>query len=390
MLENLFSKLDGYYEEMVSIRRHLHQHPELSFQEHNTAQLIQSFYEELGIEVKGNVGGNGVVAKVYGQRPGKTVALRADFDALPIQDEKDVPYKSLVPGVMHACGHDGHTATLLVLAKVLNELKEDLAGNYVFIHQHAEEYAPGGAVSMIEDGCLEGVDVIFGTHLWATEAVGKIQYRTGPIMAAADRFEISIQGQGGHGAQPHRTRDAIVTASQLVLNLQQIVSRRVNPVESAVVSVGSFTAANAFNVIADKAKLIGTVRTFNEDIRTQIEKEMEEIVAGTCHMAKSTYEFQYERGYPAVVNHKAETEYLINVAKLVPDVNAIEESEPHMGGEDFAYYLQHVPGTFFFTGAKPAGVETAFPHHHPKFDIDEKALLVAAKTLGAAAIQVHE
>jgi amidohydrolase len=390
MLENLFSKLDGYYEEIVSIRRHLHQHPELSFQEHNTAKFILSFYEELGIEVKGNVGGNGVVAKVYGQRPGKTVALRADFDALPIQDEKNVPYKSLVPGVMHACGHDGHTATLLVLAKVLNELKEDLAGNYVFIHQHAEEYAPGGAVSMIEDGCLEGVDVIFGTHLWATEAVGKIQYRTGPIMAAADRFEINIQGQGGHGAQPHRTKDAIVTASQLVLNLQQIVSRRVNPVESAVVSVGSFTAANAFNVIADKAKLIGTVRTFNEDIRTQIEKEKEEIIAGTCHMAKSTYEFQYERGYPAVVNHKSETEYLINVTKLVPDVDAIEETEPHMGGEDFAYYLQHVPGTFFFTGAKPAGVVTAFPHHHPKFDIDEKALLVAAKTLGAAAVEVHK
>jgi amidohydrolase len=390
MLDLLFEKLDGYYEEMVAIRRYLHQHPELSFQEYNTAKYIQSFYEKLGIEVRGNVGGNGVVAKVYGKYPGKTVALRADFDALPIQDEKEVPYKSLVPGVMHACGHDGHTSTLLVLAKVLNELKDDLAGNYVFIHQHAEEYAPGGAVSMIEDGCLYGVDVIFGTHLWATEPTGKIQYRTGPIMAAADRFEINIQGQGGHGAQPHRTKDAILTASQLVINLQQIVSRKVNPIESAVVSVGSFTAANAFNVIADKAKLIGTVRTFNEEIRNMIEKEMDRIIAGTCHMANSTYEFKFERGYPAVVNHKAETEFLVNIAELIPDVEVIEESEPHMGGEDFAYYLQHVPGTFFFTGAKPLGVEIAFPHHHPKFDIDEKALLVAAKTLGTAAIKVHE
>lgn len=204
MINKLYNKLENYYEEMVSIRRFLHQHPELSFQEKNTALFIQDYYKKLGIEVKGNVGGNGVVAKIYGKKPGKTVALRADFDALPIQDEKDVPYKSLVPGVMHACGHDGHTATLLVLAKALNEMKEDLEGNYVLIHQHAEEYAPGGAKTMIEDGCLEDVDVIFGTHLWASEPTGTIQYRTGPIMAAADRFEINIQGKGGHGAQPHK------------------------------------------------------------------------------------------------------------------------------------------------------------------------------------------
>src|SRR5690606_29206616 len=187
-----------------------------------------------------NVGGNGVVAKINGKHPGKTVALRADFDALPIQDEKDVPYKSTVPGVMHACGHDGHTATLLLHAKVLHELRDELKGEYVLIHQHAEEYAPGGAITMIEDGCLNGVDVIFGTHLWATEPTGTIQFRVGPIMAAADRFEITIQGKGGHGAQPHRTKDAIVCASQLVVNLQQIVSRKVNPIDSAVVSIGSF------------------------------------------------------------------------------------------------------------------------------------------------------
>jgi amidohydrolase len=390
MLKQLFTKLEDYYEEMVTIRRYMHQHPELSFQEYNTAQFIKDFYTKLDIEVRGQVGGNGVVAKVYGKKPGKTVALRADFDALPIQDEKDVPYKSLVPGVMHACGHDGHTATLLILAKALNELKDELEGNYVFIHQHAEEYAPGGAVSMIEDGCLDGVDVIFGTHLWAGEPTGKIQYRTGPIMAAADRFEIVIQGQGGHGAQPHTTKDAIVTASQLVLNLQQIVSRKVNPVESAVVSVGSFTAENAFNVIADKAKLIGTVRTFNEDVRQFIEEEMERIIHGTCYMTGSTYQFSFERGYPAVVNHKKETEFLIEFAKDMQEVQWLEETEPQMGGEDFAYYLQKVPGTFFFTGAKPVGVDTTYPHHHPKFDIDENAMLLAAKTLGTAALKIHK
>jgi amidohydrolase len=242
---------------------------------------------------------------------------------------------------------------------------------------------------MIEDGCLEGVDVIFGTHLWASEPTGTIQYRTGPIMAAADRFEIDIQGKGGHGAQPHKTQDAIVIASQLVLNLQQIVSRRVNPIDAAVVTIGSFTAQNAFNVIADKAQLIGTVRTFNDDVRQFIEEEMDKIIAGTCAMSGSSYKFRYDRGYPAVVNHANETAFLTSCAQRVAEVTTIEETEPQMGGEDFAYYLQAVPGTFFFTGAKPTGTETGYPHHHPKFDIDEKAMLIAAKTLGAAAIKIH-
>lgn len=385
MQDQLFRKIDNLFPEMVEIRRYMHQHPELSFQEVNTAQYIQSFYEKLGAEVSTNVGGNGVVAKIHGAKPGKTVALRADFDALPIQDEKDVPYKSLVPGVMHACGHDGHTATLLVLAKVLYENRGNLQGTYVMIHQHAEEYAPGGAISMIEDGCLEGVDVIFGTHLWATEPTGTIQYRIGPIMAAADRFEIAIQGKGGHGAQPHNTKDAIVAGAQLVSTLQQIVSRRVDPVDSAVVTVGSFVADNAFNVIADKAKLIGTVRTFNESTRDFISTEIEKVVQGTCLATDCTFDYQYEKGYPAVVNHAAETEFLIDCATKVPEVTKIEESALQMGGEDFAYYLQNVKGTFFFTGAKP-GTDGSYPHHHPRFDFDEKAMVIAAKTLCAAAL----
>ncbi|KAF0822078.1 M20 family metallopeptidase [Cytobacillus firmus] len=389
MSESLFKKLESYYDEMVSIRRYLHQNPEVSFKEEKTAHYIKTFYENLGIEVRSHVGGNGVVARIYGSKPGKTIALRADFDALPIQDEKDVPYKSLVPGVMHACGHDGHTATLLVLAKALNELRDELEGTYVMIHQHAEEYAPGGAISMIKDGCLEGVDAIFGTHLWASEPTGKIQYRVGPIMAAADRFEVTIQGKGGHGAQPHKTKDAIVTASQLVVNLQQIVSRKVNPIDSAVVTVGSFVADNAFNVIADRAKLIGTVRTFNEDVRTNIEQEIERTVKGTCYTADSGYEYRFHRGYPAVVNHKRETEYLAELAGKIEEVKWVEETDPEMGGEDFAYYLQHVKGTFFFTGARPENTSENYPHHHPKFDIDEKAMLIAAKTLGAAALNYH-
>ena len=310
MNEQLFEKLDLAYEEMIVIRRHLHMHPELSFKEEKTAQYIHDFYADLGVEVRAGVGGNGVVARVKGARPGKTVALRADFDALPIQDEKDVPYKSTVPGVMHACGHDGHTAALLQLAKAIHELREDLAGEYVFIHQHAEEFAPGGAISMIEDGCLDGVDVIFGTHLWSLIPFKTIEYLTGPIMAAADRFEITIQGAGGHGAAPHQTKDAIVIGAQLVMNLQQLVSRRVDPIESAVLSVGSFVADNAFNVIADSAKLGGTVRTFDPGVRDMMEREMARVVEGTALANDCEIRFDYFRGYPAVVNHKEETEFL--------------------------------------------------------------------------------
>lgn len=390
MKETLFNKLESTFKEMVEIRRHLHQHPELSFQEIQTAHFIKSYYEKLGIEVKGNVGGNGVVAKIYGGKPGKTIALRADFDALPIQEENDVPYKSLVPGVMHACGHDGHTATLLVLAKTLHEMREDLSGTFVIIHQHAEEYAPGGAKSMIEAGCLDGVDVIFGTHLWATIPTGTIHYKVGPFMAAADRFEVTLQGKGGHGAQPHKTKDSIVAASQLVMNLQQIVSRRIKPVDPAVVSVGSFVAENAFNVIADKVKLVGTARTFSEESRDLIEEELEKIIKGTCYSNDCNYEYTYFRGYPAVVNHADETELLVKSAAEVPEVSTVEEMEPDMAGEDFAYYLQHVKGTFFFTGAHPEGVPQAYPHHHPKFEFNEKAMLIAAKTLGTAALNAQE
>lgn len=386
MLENLFLDLENNYQEMVEIRRYLHQYPELSYNEHKTAQYICSYYEKLGIEVQGNVGGNGVVAKIYGGKPGKTVAFRADFDALPIQDEKDVPYKSKVPGVMHACGHDGHTATLLVLAKILEQNKESLSGNFVLIHQHAEEVNPGGAQPMIEAGCLNGVDAIFGTHLWATLPTGTISYRVGPMMAAADGFDITIQGQGGHGAQPHKTKDSIVTASTLVVNLQQVISRKVNPIESATLTIGTFSAGTAPNVIADTATISGTVRTFNEETQEQIIEEMERIIKGTCYTANSSYTFTFDKGYPPVVNHKEETEYLAQCASNIPGVTAIE-GDPDLTGEDFSYYLQHVKGSFFFTGAQPDTDGPTYPHHHPKFDINEKAMLIAAKTLCSAAVQ---
>lgn len=386
MREKLFATIDQHFDEMVSLRRHLHENPELSFEEIETPKLIAEFHRKLGHDVHEHVGERGVVAILKGKKPGKTVALRADFDALPIQDEKDVPYKSKKAGVMHACGHDGHTASLLGLAKALHSMKEELCGTIVFIHQHAEELAPGGAIAMINDGCLDGVDYIFGTHLWATEPLGKIQYKSGPTMAASDRFEITIQGKGGHGAKPHETKDSIVIGAQLVLNLQQIVSRRVSPMDSAVISVGSFEGKNAFNVIADSVKIIGTARSFDEKVQSLLEQEIQRVVDGVCLSGDVKGTLQYKRGYPALINHHDEAIQVATLAKDVPGVEVVEDMIPQMGGEDFSYYLQHVKGAFFFTGAKNPEWEHAYPHHHPRFDIDERALLISAKLLGDLAL----
>ncbi|WP_313893294.1 M20 family metallopeptidase [Psychrobacillus sp.] len=385
-MEKLFSILEQHYDEMVSIRRYLHENPELSFEEVNTPAYIAAYHEKLGHEVRTNVGERGVVATLRGGKRGKTVALRADFDALAIHELNDIPYKSKVDGVMHACGHDGHTATLLVLAKVLHSMKDEIEGNIVFIHQHAEEIAPGGAIAMIEDGCLEGVDVIFGTHLWSTEPLGNIMLKSGPLMAAADSFEVKVIGKGGHGAEPHLTKDAIVIGAQFVSNLQQLVSRRVNPIHPAVVSVGHFEALNPFNVIADTAFLKGTVRTFDEEVRDLLEVELEHVLKASCTLMDASYEYVYKRGYPAVINHEEETDFLIEVAADVTGVEEVRICDPMMGGEDFAYYLQHVKGAFFFTGARNPEWEEVYPHHHPRFNIDERALLIAANTLGAATL----
>lgn len=385
-MEKLFTLLDANYNEMVGIRRHLHEYPELSFEEVETPSYIATFHRELGHVVREGVGGRGVVAILRGGKPGKTVALRADFDALAIQEENDVPYKSKIAGKMHACGHDGHTATLLVLAKALNAMRDQIEGNVVFIHQHAEEVAPGGAKPMIEDGCLEGVDVIFGTHLWAPTPLGEILVKDGAIMAAADKVEITVQGKGGHGAEPHHSIDAVTLASQFVVNAQQLVSRRIDPLKSAVLTIGHFEAINPFNVIADRVVLAGTIRTFEEEVRIQMEQELEAVLNATCLAFGASYEYRYTRGYPPVYNHQRETEFLAQLASTVPGVDQVITCPPFMIGEDFAYYLEKVPGTFFFTGAKKPEWETAYPHHHARFDFDERAMLIAAKTLGKATL----
>lgn len=378
MWEKIMKKLDKKYDEMVQMRRYLHQHPELSFQEEKTAQYIADTYEALDIPYKKNVGGNGVIARLTGGKPGKTIALRADFDALPIQDEKNAPYKSTVDGVMHACGHDGHTATLLTVAQVLKESQTELAGTVVFIHQHAEELAPGGAKPIVDSGALQDVDYVFGAHLWTNTPYGFVQTAEKEFMAGADKFSITIQGKGGHGAIPQQTKDSIVIGSQLVTSLQQIVSRRIDPLSTAVLTIGTFHAGNTFNIIADTATLTGTVRTFDPDVQDQIIDEMEAIIKGTCIGYDASYSFQYDKGYPPVINHPTEVNLVIDAAKKVQEVTKAELVEPTMTGEDFSYYLLEKPGAFFFVGAQQDG--NFQPHHHPKFDIDERAMLIAAKT----------
>ncbi|MGE7111070.1 amidohydrolase [Lysinibacillus sp. NPDC047702] len=380
MDQHLLEKIDAHFEEMVAIRRHLHMHPELSFQEQETANYISQFYKKLGVPVEVNISGYGLIARIKGSKPGKTIALRADFDALPIQDEKDVPYKSTVPGVMHACGHDGHTATLLIVGKLLWEMRDDLVGEYILIHQHAEEVDPGGAIGMVQAGVLQGVDAIFGTHLSSNHPTGTVGYRVGPMMAAVDSFDLKIQGKGGHGAHPDQTKDAIVIGAQLVMNLQQIVARRVVPTEPAVLSVGSFVASNADNIIADTAYLNGTIRTFDKDIRETMEREFKRIIKGTEITHDCSIELNFRRGYPALVNHEKETLFIREIAK---DICEVFEMETTMGAEDFSYYLEEKPGTFFFTGAAPVAPA---PHHHPQFDIDEEGMAVAAKVLLTAAL----
>lgn len=378
MWQEINKQLEQHYDAMVEMRRYLHQYPELSFHEYKTAQFIADTYESLGIPYQQNVGGNGVVARIEGEKPGKTIALRADFDALPIQDEKDVPYRSKVAGVTHACGHDGHTTILLTVAKVLYAFKHELAGTIVFIHQHAEELAPGGAKPMIESGVLDDVDLVFGTHLWSGTPYGVVQTSPSEFMAGADRFDLTIQGKGGHGAMPHQTKDAVIIGSQLVTNLQQIISRRLDPLKTAVISIGHFQAGSTFNIIADKATMTGTVRTFDPSIQDQIIAEMETIIAGTCEGYRASYSFDYQKGYPPVVNHATEAEQVLKAAQAVDEVTEAVFVEPSMTGEDFSYYLLEKPGAFFFTGAKQQG--NFQPHHHPKFDFDERAMLVSAKT----------
>jgi amidohydrolase len=329
--------------------------------------------------------GTGLRADLKGSGGGPTVALRADIDALPIQEQGEKEdYISQNPGTAHCCAHDGHMAVVLGAARVLSGMQDSLKGNIVFLFQPAEELPPGGAISMVEEGALEGVDAIFGLHFWQPLPTGKVGAVKGPMMAAADNFRISVKGRAGHGSMPHQTVDSILTAAQLVVNLQSIVSRNLDPLKPGVVSFGTIRGGTVYNIIPEEVKLTGTVRSFDADVQALARSRLEEITRKTCEALGARGEMEYEPGYPPVVNPPEVVDFALDVAARILGDDCIAEIDPVMGGEDFAYFLQKIPGAFLFFGM---GDGQSFPHHHPGFDMDEKALPQAALLLTSLALE---
>lgn len=369
-------------DELIQLRRTLHMYPEIEFELHRTSKLVAEYLESIGLEVKRNIAKTGVVALLKGDKPGKTVMLRADMDALPLQELNDVPYRSKIDGVMHSCGHDGHTAMLLVAAKILASKKNRIAGNVKFVFQPSEErFPPGGAIPMIEEGVLDNprVDMAFGIHLWNALPTGTVGLRAGPLLAAADEFRLVLKGKGGHGAYPHVCKDPIVAASELILALQTVVSRSIDPLENAVVTVGKFQAGTAFNIIPETATLEGTVRTLSEQVRNRVKQRMKQIIKGICEAHEMDFELDYKDGTAVLINDPELTKIVKNVAEGVVGKENVVEVPPSMGGEDMAFFLQKVPGVFYLVGSANPTKGLDKPHHSPYFDIDEDALLVGVQ-----------
>ena len=387
MMKDLVKRLQEKEEKMIEIRRHLHEHPELSFQESETPKYITDFYKDKDCEVKTNVGENGVKVTIDSGNPGKTIAIRADFDALPIQEDTGLSFASKNDGVMHACGHDAHTAYMLILAETLIEMKDQFNGKVIVIHQPAEEMPPGGAKGMIEDGVLDGVDHVLGTHVMTNMEPGKVFYRPENVQTGRSYFKLTIQGEGGHGSSPHTANDAIVAGANFVTTAQTIVSRRLNPFETGVVTIGSFDGKGQFNAIKDKIELEGDVRALTDATRDKIADELQQIVKGLEATFGVKCDFEFSKDYPALYNDPDFTNYVAETIKKadLDDVKGVEECEAQPPSEDFAFYAKTLPSTFIYSGAAPQDGK-AYPHHHPKFKIDEKSMLVAAEAVGAVVL----
>jgi amidohydrolase len=380
--------VDEIKEEVIAWRRHLHANPELSFHEEKTAQFVYETLQSFGNLQLSRPTKTSVMARLIGDKPGKVVAIRADMDALPIQEENTFDFASKNPGVMHACGHDGHTAMLLGTAKILSQLRHQIKGEVRFLFQHAEELHPGGAEEMVQAGVMDGVDVVIGTHLWSPLETGKIGIVYGPMMASPDRFFIRIHGKGGHAALPHQTIDSIAIGAQVVTNLQHIVSRNTDPLEPLVVSVTQFIGGTTHNVIPGSVEIQGTVRSFDATLRQNVPKLMERIVKGITEAHGATYEFEYEYGYRPVINDEKVTRVIEETVREVFGEEAIDHLKPNMGGEDFSAFQQKAPGSFFYVGAGNKEKGIVYPHHHPRFTIDEDALEIGVRLFVHAALKL--
>ena len=375
---------------IVDLRRKIHHHPELSYEEKETAALISATLKDLGLVVYEDIGGYGVVGILRGKLPGKTVALRADIDALPIQELVDLPFKSVYENRMHACGHDAHIAILLGAARVLSEGKHPEKGNIKFIFQPAEEVPPeGGAKGLIAAGVLEepSVDAIFGLHIWPDLPTGTVGVKSGPIMAAPDRFHIVIQGKGGHGAAPHHTLDTVVTAAEVVLGLQTLVSRKLDPLKPAVLSICKINAGMAYNILPDEVFLEGTTRYFDTEMGSVIEEHIDRTISGICASNNCTYKLDYQYGFPPTVNDPHMTSLVERAATYVLGENNVNRlEEPSMTGEDFSYFLQKVPGCFFWLGTRNSDEGIVHPLHSARFQLDEAILPKGTAVLSTTAL----
>lgn len=377
--------------DVVELRRDFHQHPEIAFEEVRTSQIVAERLGTLGFTLRTELGKTGVIAVLDSGKPGKTVLARADMDALPLREERDVPYRATTDDAMHACGHDGHTAVLLGVAKLLSDRRDELTGKIVFVFQPAEEIV-GGAQAMLNDGALDGLvpDASIGLHLSSQFPTGTVAVRDGPSMAATDAFTLHVRGHGGHAARPQETVDPIVATAQIITGLQTLVSRETDPLDNSVISVTSVHGGSAHNIIPEVVEVKGTLRTFRAETREYLRDRIVGLSEGVAQSFRASTSLTWLNTSPAVVNDLDRTEQLRDVARGVVGTDHVIVPNPIMGGDDMALWLQQAPGCYFFVGARNEAAGIDRPHHHPEFDIDEAALPLAVELLSKGIVAYLE
>ena len=375
MGDSLKKQTDEMKDWLIEIRRTIHMHPELGFEEVETSKLVMEWLEKFGLQVKKGVATTGVIGLLQGKKPGKTVAIRADMDALPIDEVRPVPYASKIKGKMHACGHDAHVAMLLGVARFFSSIPDQVKGNIKWIFQPAEEGGGGGRV-MVEEGALENpkVDAIFATHVFPLLSAGKVGVYEREGLAATDRFTVKIIGKGGHGAFPHLSKDPILAAGHFITQIHSIVSRDINPQDSAVITIGKISGGTAFNIIPDEVELLGTVRSLTTQVQGELKKRIEEVARGVAQSFGMDYRYDFEYGYPMLINDPEMSKLVARACSRGIGKENVVVVKPAMGGEDFSYYLEKVPGAFFRLGNRNEAKGTIYPYHSSLFDVDEDIL----------------